>query len=84
MIKFLKALKNAVSPDYWANRIGERTGLYDKAQAYGEREKPWHIKLLLAGIILVLIFLLGHYQNSLSRIPDLGRTFEATKIVRFP
>ena len=43
IIKFLKGLKNAVSPDYWANRIGERTGLYDKARAYGEREKPWHV-----------------------------------------
>ena len=26
-------LKERVSPDYWANRIGENSGLYDKARA---------------------------------------------------
>ena len=40
IIKFLKGLKNAVSPDYWANRIGENSGLYDKAREYGKKEIP--------------------------------------------
>ena len=55
MIKFLKRLKNAVSPDYWANRIGEKSGLYDKARSYGKKDKPWYIKLGLIAIIIVLL-----------------------------
>ena len=39
-------LKERLDPDYWANRIGEKTGLYDKARAYGEKEKPWYIKII--------------------------------------
>ena len=31
MIKILKALPNAVDPNYWAERIGTKTGAYDKA-----------------------------------------------------
>ena len=46
IIKFLKGLKNAVSPDYWANRIGENSGLYDKAREYGKKEKPWYLSLI--------------------------------------
>lgn len=55
-------LKERVSPDYWANRIGENSGLYDKAREYGKKEKPWHVKLLAAGIILVLIFIMSELQ----------------------
>tara|TARA_B100000287_G_C20050815_1_gene550339 strand:+ start:266 stop:502 length:237 start_codon:yes stop_codon:yes gene_type:complete len=32
MVKFLKALKNFVSPSYWAEKIGRKSGLYDKAE----------------------------------------------------
>ena len=32
IIKILKGLKNAVSPNYWAERIGEKSGAYDKAR----------------------------------------------------
>ena len=32
MVKFLKALKNFVSPSYWAEKIGDKSGLYDKAE----------------------------------------------------
>ena len=28
----LKILKNIVDPNYWANKIGNKTGAYDKAQ----------------------------------------------------
>ena len=54
IIKFLKGLKNAVSPDYWANRIGENSGLYDKAREYGKKEKPWYVQF---GLILIIIVL---------------------------
>tara|TARA_B100000287_G_C20471406_1_gene717411 strand:+ start:580 stop:819 length:240 start_codon:yes stop_codon:yes gene_type:complete len=32
IIRFLKSLKNWVDPNYWANRIGEKSGAYDKAR----------------------------------------------------
>ena len=32
LIKILKGFKNALSPNYWAERIGEKTGAYDKAR----------------------------------------------------
>ena len=32
IIKLLKGLKNAISPNYWAEKIGEKTGAYDKAR----------------------------------------------------
>ena len=62
MIKFIKKLKNAVSPDYWANRIGEKSGLYDKARSYGEKDKPWYIKLGLIAIIIVLLLFMSELQ----------------------
>tara|TARA_R110000782_G_scaffold189922_1_gene279848 strand:- start:385 stop:615 length:231 start_codon:yes stop_codon:yes gene_type:complete len=31
MIKFLKLLKNIVDPNYWAEKIGMKYGLYDWA-----------------------------------------------------
>ena len=32
LVKILKGIKNAVSPNYWAERIGEKSGAYDKAR----------------------------------------------------
>ena len=32
IVKLLKGLKNAISPNYWAEKIGEKTGAYDKAR----------------------------------------------------
>jgi hypothetical protein len=55
-------LKERLDPDFWANRIGEKTGLYDKARAYGEKEKPWYIKLLLILIIIFLFFFMSAIQ----------------------
>ena len=62
MIKFLKTLKNIVSPDYWASKIGEKSGLYDKARAYGKKDKPWYIKVLLVILILVLLFFVSELE----------------------
>ena len=39
MIKFLKALKNWVSPNYWADRWAAKTGLYDSAE--NSRLRQW-------------------------------------------
>ena len=32
MIKLLKKLKDIVDPNFWASKIGEKSGLYDKAE----------------------------------------------------
>ena len=32
LVKILKGIKNAVNPNYWAERIGEKSGAYDKAR----------------------------------------------------
>ena len=47
IIRFLKTLKNWVDPNYWANRIGEKSGAYDKAQNSKLRQwvdslEGWH------------------------------------------
>ena len=55
-------LKERISPDYWANRIGEESGLYDKARVYGEKKKPWYIKLALILVIIVLFFFMAEIQ----------------------
>lgn len=55
-------LKERLDPDYWANRIGEKTGLYDKARVYGEKEKPWYVKLALIIIIILLILFMSKIQ----------------------
>ena len=32
LVKILKGFKNALNPNYWAERIGEKSGAYDKAR----------------------------------------------------
>ena len=32
MIKLLKKLKDIIDPNYWATKIGDKSGLYDKAE----------------------------------------------------
>ena len=32
MIKILKSIKNFVSPGYWAEKIGNKSGLFNKAK----------------------------------------------------
>ena len=38
MIRFLKFLKNIIDPNYWAEKIGKRSGLYDQARKSSLRE----------------------------------------------
>ena len=38
MIKLLKKLKDIIDPNYWASKIGEKSGLYDKARKSSIRE----------------------------------------------
>ena len=39
MIKILKSIKNLVSPSYWAEKIGNKSGLYSKAK--NSRLRRW-------------------------------------------
>ena len=32
LVKILKGIKNTFNPNYWADRIGEGSGAYDKAR----------------------------------------------------
>ena len=38
LIKMLKKIKDWVDPNYWANKIGEESGLYDKARNSSTRK----------------------------------------------
>ena len=38
MIKWLKKLKDIVDPNYWAEKIGNKSGLYDKARNSSTRQ----------------------------------------------
>ena len=39
MIKWLKKIKDIVDPNYWAEKIGEESGLYDKAR--NSKTRQW-------------------------------------------
>ena len=76
MIRFLKMLKDIIDPNYWASKIGERSGLYDKARKSSIREwalglegwKWWAWQLLVGGIVLgVIEFFL--YQIDMTILP---------------
>ena len=38
-MKWLKKLKDIVDPNYWAEKIGEESGLYDKAR--NSKTRQW-------------------------------------------
>ena len=62
MIKLLKKLKDIIDPNYWATKIGEKSGLYDKAEKSSIRKWAlgltgwkwwaWHI----GGGLLFVVF----------------------------
>tara|TARA_Y100001972_G_C7558113_1_gene280392 strand:- start:417 stop:653 length:237 start_codon:yes stop_codon:yes gene_type:complete len=62
MIKLLKKLKDIIDPNYWATKIGEKSGLYDKAEkssirkwALGLTGWKWWAWQIVGGITFVLI-----------------------------
>ena len=62
MIKWLKKLKDVVDPNYWAEKIGEESGLYDKARNSKTRQWAdslegwkWWLYQIVGGIIFVII-----------------------------
>ena len=71
MIKLLKKLKDWVSPGYWAELIGDKSGLYRKAQHSSLRQwalqltgwKWWFYQIVVLGIVFILIELLLNLIN---------------------
>ena len=66
MIRLLKKLKALVSPDYYADIIGNKSGLYRKAQHSSLRQwalqltgwKWWFYQIVVCGVFVILIELL--------------------------
>ena len=62
MIKILKKIKNWVNPNYWANKVGESSGLYDKARNSKSRKWAdslegwsWWTYQIVGGILFVVV-----------------------------
>ena len=63
VIKFLKSIKNFVDPNYWAEKIGNKTGAYDKAHnsklAQWARSltgwKWWFYQIVVCGVFFIII-----------------------------
>jgi len=63
VIKLLKGLKNIVDPNYWAEKIGMKSGLYDWAMTSPLRKwalnltgwKWWFYQIVVCGIIFVTL-----------------------------
>jgi len=62
MIKLLKKLKDIIDPNYWATKIGDKSGLYDKAEkssirkwALGLEGWKWWVWQLGVGLIVLII-----------------------------
>ena len=66
MKKILKRIKNLVSPGYWAEKIGNKSGLYSKAKNSSLRKwvdnlqgwKWWAWQLIVGGVFFILIELI--------------------------
>ena len=71
MIRLLKKLKDWVSPDYYADIIGDKSGLYNKAQHSSLRQwalqltgwKWWFYQIVVLGIVFILLELLLNLIN---------------------
>ena len=63
MIKLLKKLKDIIDPNYWATKIGDKSGLYNKAEKSSIRKWAlglegwkwwaWQIGGGLIGLVIV-------------------------------
>ena len=71
MIRLLKKLKALVSPDYYSDIIGDKSGLYRKAQHSSLRQwalqltgwKWWFYQIIVCGILFILMELLLNLIN---------------------
>ena len=68
MIKLLKKIKDIVDPNYWAEKIGNKSGLYDKARNSSTRQwvdslKGWKCSLYQIGGGLVFFIIVELLLN---------------------
>ena len=71
MIKLLKKLKDLTSPSYYAELIGDKYGLWDKALNNRFRHyvlnltgwKWWFYQIVICGIVFILLELLLNLIN---------------------
>ena len=62
-MKLLIWLKDILDPNYWSEKIGNRTGLYNKAKKSSLREwalgltgwKWWFYQIVVCGILFIII-----------------------------
>ena len=76
IVKFLKGLKNAVSPNYWADRIGEKSGAYDRARNSKLRQWvdslegwKWWARQLGPCLIIFILLELAINQIGMTMLP---------------
>jgi len=63
MIKILKFIKNIVDPNYWAEKIGMKSGLYEWSMKSPLRKwvlslegwKWWFYQIVVCGIIFAVV-----------------------------
>ena len=63
MRKILQRIQNIVDPNYWATKIGNKTGLYDWASKSSLRKwalsltgwKWWFYQIVVCGIIFLIV-----------------------------
>ena len=63
MIKLLKKIKEILDPGYWAEKIGNKSGAYDRAKRSSLREwalgltgwKWWSWQIGVGGVFFILI-----------------------------
>ena len=63
MRKILQRIQNIVDPNYWATKIGEKSGLYDWAFKSSLRQwalsltgwKWWFYQIVVCGIIFLIV-----------------------------
>ena len=68
IVKILKGLKNIVSPNYWAERIGDKSGAYDKAResklaTWGSNLEGWKWWAWQIGVGLIFFILIEVILN---------------------
>ena len=63
MIKILKFIKNILDPMYWTEKIGNKSGLYNKAEKSSLRKwalsltgwRWWFYQIVVGGIFFIMV-----------------------------
>ena len=76
MIKILKSIKNLVSPSYWAEKIGTKSGIYDQAKNSKLRKwvdnldpTAWLFWQLIVGAVFFILIELLLNQIGMTILP---------------